>query len=88
MNNRRREETKKVKAALKSAGISFESVWHGQGTSSGWLKVNLGPGVGVYGTPNYIPRLTGGLRGELIALVQKVTGRHGDHDGCIQVLAQ
>jgi hypothetical protein len=78
---------KAVKEALKKAGIDAE-VGHGRGTTWGWLEINIGD-----------PRMRGGLKlhpfeyqyteeEQVLNITQEVTGRHGDYDGRISLLAQ
>jgi hypothetical protein len=86
-----KEETKAVKKALADAGIEA-SVTHGTGTAWGWLHINLGD-----------PRKRDGLRHveygcrytekeiefhkNVLKIVKKVTGRHGEYDGEIIINA-
>ncbi len=87
-----KSETKAVKEALKKAGIEAE-VGHGRGTAWGWLEINIGD-----------PRMRNGLKpppfeyqyteeeqalhNKVLKIAQEVTGRHGDYDGRISLLAQ
>lgn len=87
-----REETKAVKKALAEAGIKAK-VTHGTGTAWAWLHINIGD-----------PKMRNGfkpapfehlyteeelaLHRKVLKIVQEVTGRHGDYDGEIIVLAQ
>lgn len=87
-----KEETKAVKKALADAGIKAK-VTHGRGTAWGWLHINIGS-----------PKLRNGFRSEpfdhqyteeelelhrkVLKIAQDVTGRHGDYDGEIMILAQ
>lgn len=66
----RKAETKAVKKALLAAGIKAR-VGHGQGTSWGWLYITIDPALK--------------MREKAIAIAQRVTGRHGEYDGCINV---
>lgn len=75
-----KEETKAVKAALKAANIPFTRVGHGKGTAWGWLEINVGY------QEDWKQSIH--LRTLAIMAAQQVTGRHGDHDGDILVLAQ
>ena len=68
------EETKAVKAALAEAGIKAK-VGHGSGTAWAWLEINLGSG-------NW------GLHDRAVQIAQSVTGRHGDYNGQISIMAQ
>ncbi len=92
----RKQETKKVKDALKAAGINC-TVGHGTGTAWGWLKINVGS------SDQYThPRETwcecaqcqaAGKRimeiaRRAVSIAQQVTGRHGEYDGEISVLTQ
>ena len=74
-----REETKAVKAALIAANVPFVTVRHGRGTASSWLEINLGR--------HEFDTVTA-LRGRAIKVAQDATGRHGDYNGNILVLAQ
>lgn len=81
-----------MKEALKKAGIEAE-VAHGRGTAWGWLEINIGD-----------PRMRNGLKpppfeyqyteeeqalhNKVLKIAQEVTGRHGDYDGNISLLAQ
>jgi len=68
----RNEETKLVKNALKNAGFNSR-VKHGTGTAWGWLDIKI------LNTENQKWRDT------ILRIVQEVTGRRGDYDGCITV---
>jgi hypothetical protein len=68
----RKLETKAVNAALMKAGI-IANVKHGTGSAWGWLKVHV----------TSAPAET--TNQKVIKIVQTVTGRHGDYDGCINV---
>jgi len=67
----RREETKAVKDALKAAGINAR-VTHGTGTAWGWLEIHIERGMGH-------------AYAGIIKTAQTVTGRHGEHDGNINI---
>jgi hypothetical protein len=87
-----KSETRAVKEALRKAGIEAE-VGHGRGTAWGWLEINIGD-----------PRMRNGLKpppfeyqyseeeqalhNKVLKIAQEVTGRHGDYDGRISLLAQ
>jgi len=90
----RREETNIVKMALKEAGI-IARVSHGNGTGYGWIEVNIGDPAergGVEKHPNgWSTKYTTSemeLHEKVIKLVQDVTGRHGEYNGNISLLAQ
>jgi len=74
-----REETAAVKAALQKAGIAAK-VGHGTGTAWAWLEINVGPG---YNGSEYRD-----MRRRVLRIATAVTGRSGDYDGDIIVLAQ
>ena len=76
-----REEIIAIKRALRKAGIPFVSVKHGRGTTWDWLEINEGP------QQRPIEECTES-RGRIIKLAQEVTGRSGDYDGKIIVVAQ
>jgi hypothetical protein len=81
-----------LKDPLRKAGIEAE-VGHGRGTAWGWLEINIGD-----------PRMRNGLKAppfeyqyteeeqalhdKVLKISQEVTGRHGDYDGRISLLAQ
>ena len=85
-----KEETKAVKKALADAGIKAK-VTHGRGTAWGWLHINIGS-----------PKERNGLKPEpfdyqytelelhrmVLKIAQETTGRHGEYDGEIIILAQ
>ena len=89
----RRKETQTVKKALKEAGIKAK-VSHGTGTGWGWIEVNVGDPK----ERNGIENVQGGwdrytdvemkLHETVIKIVQNVTGRHGEYNGNISILAQ
>ena len=74
-----REETAAVKAALQKAGITAK-VGHGSGTAWAWLEINIGPR---YNGSEYR-----GMRQRVKHIAQEVTGRSGEYDGDIIILAQ
>jgi len=87
-----KSETKAVKEALKKAGIEAE-VKHGRGTAWGWLEINIGdPGLqnglrqGPFGS-QYTDEERA-LHDTVLKIAKEVTGRHGDYNGEILVLAQ
>lgn len=87
-----KEETKAVKNALANAGIKAR-VTHGRGTAWGWLHINIGD-----------PKQRNGLKQEpfgrqyteeelelhkkVMKIAQDTTGRHGEYDGEIIIIAQ
>jgi hypothetical protein len=87
-----REETKVVKKALADAGIKAK-VTHGKGTAWGWLHINIGD-----------PRQRNGFKSapfehqyteeelelhrNVLKIAQEITGRHGEHEGKIIIVAQ
>jgi len=89
-----KQETKAVKAALKTAGIHAR-VSHGRGTAYGWLEINLGDPAQRNGTE---PHPSGtrtryteaehALHTKAAEIVREVTGRHGAYGGEILILAQ
>jgi len=86
-----KEETKAVKKALADAGIKAR-VTHGRGTAWGWLHINIGD-----------PKQRNGLKPEpfayqyteeelelhrkVLKIVQETTGRRGEYEGEIIILA-
>ena len=91
----RNEETKAVKAALKSVGFAAK-VTHGHGTGWGYLRVRVTdatPCTANHDTYNGgtsrgdCPRCHANvvLRQAVLPIIQKVTGRHGEYDGRINV---
>lgn len=87
-----KEETKAVKKALTDAGIKAK-VSHDRGTAWSWLRINIGD-----------PKERNGLKPEpfgyqyteeevalhskVLKIVQDITGRHGEYDGEIIIIAQ
>jgi len=65
-----KDETRAVKNALKSAGVKA-SVKHGSGTSWAWLHIKLANRIKT--------------ESDVLNLIQKVTGRHGDYEGEILI---
>ena len=96
-----KEETKAVKSALLAAGLDVRRVGHGHGTAWGWLDIYLARplehGCEVHGTyGDFRDRQTCAtckvfwekcteLNRKAVEVAQKVTGRHGDYDGEINV---
>lgn len=93
---KRHEETKIVKDALKSVGINAK-VEHGHGTAWGWLHINIGS------SDQYEHNRTSlaheyrscvicqahrELADVALEVTQKVTGRHGEYSGNINVYTQ
>jgi len=70
----RNQEGPAVKKALAAAGYRVKSVTHGTGTARYWLHIKLAD-----------PTWTWEIDRAIIAIAQRVTGRRGDYDGCIQV---
>jgi hypothetical protein len=86
----RKTETKIVKDALKKAGISAK-VTHGKGTAWGWMDINLGdPGKrnGVNPETRMYTQEEQDYQNKALKIAQAVTGRRGDYDGRISILAQ
>lgn len=86
----RKTETKIVKDALKKAGI-IAKVTHGKGTAWGWLTVNIGDPAKRNGLTEDGRRYTQeeqDLQDRAIKIAQAVTGRSGEYDGRISILAQ
>jgi hypothetical protein len=75
-HNSHREETAAVKKALEEAGYKGVRVGHGHGTGWSWLKIywKLQPGQDYMETWQHI-----------VAIAQRVTGRHGEYHGEINV---
>lgn len=93
----RKEETKKVKDALKAAGINAR-VGHGKGTAWGWLHINVGSGS-QYGDHvkddirnshrNCIRcQKIGEIADKVEAIALRITGRTGEYGGCILIEKQ
>lgn len=85
----RKTETKIVKDALKKAGI-IAKVTHGKGTAWGWIEINLGDPVRRNGLTEDGRRYTQeeqDLHEKVVKIVQAVTGRSGEYDGRISILA-
>ena len=91
----RKAETKAVKAALKKAGYDV-TVRHGTGTAWGWLEVSIevdhAPGCECYfetwGTmkrSDLCIKKMHDIHDDILRITQKVTGRHGDYDGNINI---
>lgn len=74
----KREESLAVKKALIEAGFDKREVrvGHGRGTSAYWLEIQASVPKGGYWQDAY---------GLVVNIAQRVTGRHGDYDGCITV---
>jgi len=92
----RKLETKIVKKALKQQGIKA-SVTHGHGTAYGWLEINIGDPADRDGLrlnedgwsrSNTFTSEEVDLHERIIAMVQELTGRHGDYQGNILLLTQ
>jgi len=93
----RREETKAVKVALKSAGINGK-IRHGTGTAWSWLYIYIGAGQqwgehlksdnGSFGCSPGCSRCKNihATRESALSIVQEVTGRHGEYDGNIIIM--
>ena len=87
-----KSETRAVKEALKKAGIEAE-VKHGRGAAWGWLEINIGdPGMrnglkqGPFGSQYTEEELA--LHDTVLKIAKDITGRRGDYNGEILVLAQ
>jgi hypothetical protein len=88
----RKEETKIVKEALKKAGIDAK-VGHHRGTAWGWLEINIGDARARNGLKPapfeyQYNEVEQALHEKVIKIAQEVTGRHGEYDGRICLLAQ
>lgn len=92
----RADETRRVKAALKEAGINA-LVTHGRGTAWGWLEINIGAGQdfgehdsnelhGKSQCRRCVQLRT--MEQEALQVAQEETGRHGEWDGQILILTQ
>lgn len=85
-----KSETKAVKEALDRAGIEAE-VGHGRGTGWGWLEINIGdPGLrgGVIEETRQYTHEEQDLHKKVMTIAKEVTGRHGEYDGNISLMAQ
>jgi len=71
------QETRAVKRALATVGIPAK-VSHGKGTAWAWLEINLGLGA----------RENRELQAGVLAIAKDITGRTGDYNGEILILAQ
>jgi len=86
----RKAETKIVKEALKKAGIPAK-VSHHRGTARGWLEINVGDPAerkGVNPETRMYTQEEQALHDRAIMIAQQVTGRSGEYDGRISLLAQ
>jgi hypothetical protein len=91
----RKEETKAVKEALAKAGIKSR-VGHGRGTAWGWLEINIGSNPHAHASEEYNHSRTDCLacmwheqnHRLALSIAQDVTGRKGQYDGDILILAQ
>ena len=95
----RKEETKKVKAALAAVGINAR-VGHGAGTSWGWLYVYVGSNPYAHLCAQHGP--VGGCTmdnclacnwyrtttDQALKTAQETTGRKGDYQGRINIYTQ
>lgn len=87
-----REETKAVKRALADSGINAK-VTHGRGTAWGWLHINIGDPKqrnGFKSAPfdyQYSEEEMA-LHRKVLKIAQEITGRHGEYEGEIIILAQ
>ena len=87
-----KEETKAVKNALAYAGIKAK-VTHGRGTAWGWLHINIGDPKqrnGLKPAPfeyQYTEEELA-LHRKVLKITQGITGRHGEYDGEIIILAK
>lgn len=75
-----REETKAVKDALLKAGFTNVKVRHGTGTAWGWLDIHCDASQLGGGWQSYQDK-----RVKVLRIAKAVTGRHGDHEGEIDV---
>lgn len=95
-----KEETKTVKRALQDAGINAK-VGHGKGTAWAWLKINVGEGQQFgehthdgqdfpWRQPENCVRCREIMKIAKVAeeIAQKVTGRHGEWGGEINIHQQ
>lgn len=91
-----KEETKAVKKALADAGIGAK-VTHGRGTAWGWLHINIGSpkernGLKLESSDcqhayQYTEEELAFHR-KVLKIAQEITGRHGEYDGEIIIIAQ
>ena len=87
-----KEETKAVKKALADSRIEAK-VTNGRGTAWGWLHINIGDPKqrnGLKSTPfeyQYTEEELA-LHRKVLKITQEITGRHGEYDGEIIILAQ
>lgn len=72
-----RDETRAVKQALTKARIPFSKIGHGRGTGWAWLEIYLG-------NRETYQRYAD----KVLRIAQDVTGRTGDYNGEILILAQ
>jgi len=70
------EETRLVKKALIKDGFTSVSVGHDRGTAAAWLDIAVDMLAGKSWDETHDAAL---------AVVQRVTGRHGEHDGEIMI---
>ena len=70
------QETKAVKDALIQAGYANVRVKHGTGTAWGWLHIYADA------KPNQSWQE---MYSDIIRIAQRITGRHGDYNGNINV---
>lgn len=87
-----REETKAVKRALTDSGIEAK-VTHGRGTAWGWLHINIGDPKqrnGLKSAPfgNQYTEEELALHRKVLKIAQEITGRHGEYEGEIIIMAQ
>lgn len=87
-----KEETKIVKKALADAGIKAR-VTHGRGTAWGWLHINIGDpkqrnGLEKTEFGHQYTEEELALHKKVLKIAKDATGRHGEYDGEIMILAQ
>lgn len=85
-----KSETKAVKEALSRVGIEAE-VGHGRGTGWGWLEINIGdprPRGGVIEETRQYTQEEQDLHKKVLTIAKEVTGRYGEYDGNISLMAQ
>ena len=87
-----KEETKAVKKALADAGINAK-VTHGRGTAWGWLHINIGDakqrnGVKQESFGYQYTEEELAFHRKVLKIAQETTGRHGEYEGKIIILAQ